>query len=243
MEAQQFVLSSTVVKLEYFIMLTPLQLSIPDEDSDVMAISRRCQRQYLDIHVHAHNSWPIWNKLEFSRYNRIKVLKIKFHANSSSRSRTDIRRTDRHIEANRRFSRLMLNVPKRWPWPSLGSSRFTPVQPYQWLSSCSEILLFEEKVSLSTVLAIKHCCSDQNLALTALCSNSSHMFAETHPCDRQHPLNWTASMPILYTGSASQFYVWISFLHLPFYSKKYIHTDLDSLWNDDKVITLNIKFH
>jgi len=41
MEAQQFVLFSTVVKLEYFIMLTPFQLSIPDEDCDVMAISRR----------------------------------------------------------------------------------------------------------------------------------------------------------------------------------------------------------
>jgi len=68
MEAQQCVLSSTVVKLEYFIMLTPLQLSFPDEDSDVMAISRRWQqRQYLDFHVHARNSWPIWNKLEFSR--------------------------------------------------------------------------------------------------------------------------------------------------------------------------------
>ena len=41
MEAQQCVRSSTVIKLEYFIMLIPLQLSIPDEDSDVMATSRR----------------------------------------------------------------------------------------------------------------------------------------------------------------------------------------------------------
>jgi len=41
MEAQQFVLFSAVVKFEYFVILTPLQLSIPDEDSDVMAISRR----------------------------------------------------------------------------------------------------------------------------------------------------------------------------------------------------------
>jgi len=41
MEAQQLVLFSTVVKLQYFIMLTPLQLSITDEDSDIVALSRR----------------------------------------------------------------------------------------------------------------------------------------------------------------------------------------------------------
>lgn len=68
MEAQQRVLFSTVVKSEYFIMLTPLQLSIPDEGSDVIFTARRWQqRQYLDIHVHARNSWLIRNELEFSR--------------------------------------------------------------------------------------------------------------------------------------------------------------------------------
>jgi len=41
MEAQQRVLFSTVVKSEYFIMLTPLQLSIPDEGSDVIFTARR----------------------------------------------------------------------------------------------------------------------------------------------------------------------------------------------------------
>jgi hypothetical protein len=118
--------------------------------------------------------------LEFSRQGCIKVIKIKFHENPSSRSRTETRWTDiqtyRHYEANRRFSRLMLNAPKRLPWTSLGSSCFTPLQPYKWSFSCSEILLFEEKVSLSTVLAIKRRCSHKNLALTALCSYNCHMF-------------------------------------------------------------------
>jgi len=240
MEAQQCVRSSTVIKLEYFIMLTPLQLFIPDEVSDVMATSRRWQqRQYLDIHVHAPNSWPIWNKLEFSRQSCIKVLKIKFHENPSSRSRTDTRRTDRqtdrHDEANRRFSRLMLNAPKRLPWPSLGSWRFTPVQPYQWSSSCSEILLFEEKVSLSTVQAIKRCCSHQNLALTALCSNRCHMFCRNTSVWEVTSAKLNCTNPIHgIIITILSFDNFSAFAVLRVQQEVYTYTDLDSLWKDEK---------
>ena len=136
----------------------------------------------------------------------------------------------------------MLNVPKRWPWPSLGSSRFTPLQPYQWSSSCSESLLFEEKVSLSTVLAIKHYCSHQNLALTALCSHSCHMFCRNTSvwevtstkmnCANANPIHGI-STTILCLDKFSPFAV----------LQQEVCTDLDSLWKDEKVITLNIKFH
>jgi len=193
------------------------------------------------------NSWLIWNKLKFSRQGCIKVIQIKFHENPSSRSRTDTRWTD--IQTDRQtditkpigdYSRLMLNAPKRLPWPSLGSSRFTPVQPYKWSLSCSKILLFEEKVSLSTVLAIKCCCSHKNLALTALCSNSCHMFW------RNTSVWEVTSTKLNCTNPIHGISITILCLdHLsPFaYLKQDVHTDQDNLWEDEKVITSNIKFY
>ena len=146
METQQWVLFSAVVKLKYFILLTSLQLSIPDEDSDVMATSYLWQqREYSDIHVK--------HPTIFDRFETNLSVDDRVAYKSSTSNFTKIRpleaellregQTERHDEAKRRFSRLTFKEPKSWPWPSLGSSRFAPVQPYKWPSPCSEILLSE----------------------------------------------------------------------------------------------------